>query len=202
MSGRSGELLGRLAGVWTWSLSALAGLGLQRHNHANPFERNWLSCFRRLSRATQSQGVSEAFISCHGRTWSACQEVKHNGTKQMPELDDLLDEAEQLHKRMQGALGSGGSDVARDIIQLRSKFASAISGILKEMWNDPRLNGNADLRREFEQRFMEVRQKLAEHQAKFRMGTIESELANYKTSSAELDKVQKEFYSWAKSVLN
>jgi predicted nucleic acid-binding Zn-ribbon protein len=119
----------------------------------------------------------------------------------MAHLDALLADAEKTHKEMQSALQADAGKTARDIVSLRTKFATLMSEIIPAMKSDARLQANPDLSREFESRFLEIRQSLAQHQAKFRMASIESDLPGYRSSVEEIRQLQEEFYTWTRSAL-
>ena len=119
----------------------------------------------------------------------------------MAQLDTLLADAEKTHKDMQAALQSDAGKTARDIVGLRTKFATLMSEMIPAIKADSRLQANPELARDFEARFLEIRQKLAQHQAKFRMASIESDMPGYRTSVAEIGQLQDSFYSWARGTL-
>jgi hypothetical protein len=119
----------------------------------------------------------------------------------MAKLDTLLADAEKIHCDMRGALERNDAQAVREIIGLRTKFAGLMSEMMAAIKSDPRLAANPDLGAAFEQRFLDVRQHLAKHQAKFRMDLMESDLPAYSESVAEVGKVQDGFYTWAKGVL-
>jgi hypothetical protein len=119
----------------------------------------------------------------------------------MAQLDTLLADAEKTHKDMQAALQSDAGKTARDIVGLRTKFATLMSEMIPAIKADSRLQANPDLAREFEARFLQIRQKLAQHQAKFRMASIESDMPGYRTSVAEIGQLQDSFYAWARGAL-
>ncbi|HSG35417.1 MAG TPA: hypothetical protein VLA37_12845 [Sphingomonadaceae bacterium] len=119
----------------------------------------------------------------------------------MAQLDALLADIEKTHKEMQAALQDDGGKTARDIVGLRTKFARLVSEMIPAINGDDRLNRNPELKAEFEQKFSEVRQRLAQHQAKYRMASIEDDLAGYRQSVADLAVLQDSFYSWARGAL-
>jgi hypothetical protein len=119
----------------------------------------------------------------------------------MAQLDTLLADAEKTHRDMQAVLTRNDEKAVREIISLRTKFAGLMSQMMGAIKADTRLSANPDLGAEFEQRFLEVRQQLAKHQAKFRMDLMESDLPAYRDSVTEVGKMQDAFYSWAKGAL-
>lgn len=120
----------------------------------------------------------------------------------MAQLDTLLADAERTHREMQTALTRDDDKIVRDIIGLRTKFAGLMAQMLGAIKADSRLSANPDLAAEFEKRFLEVRQQLAQHQAKFRMDLMESDLPAYRDSVAKVGMAQDTFYTWAKGVLS
>ena len=119
----------------------------------------------------------------------------------MARLDTLLDEAEATHSEMQLALRNKDEKSLRNIIGLRTKFAGHMSEMVGAVKTDSRLLANPELAQEFEERFLEVRQKLAQHQAKYRMASMEENEAEYRQSVAAVSRLQNDFYSWAKGAL-
>jgi len=119
----------------------------------------------------------------------------------MAQLDTLLAEVEKTHREMQAALQDDGGKTARDIVGLRTKFAKLVSEVIPAIKADSRLQANPDLGQEFENRFAEIRQRLAQHQAKFRMASIEGDMPGYRQSVSDLAVLQDRFYSWARDVL-
>jgi hypothetical protein len=57
---------------------------------------------------------------------------------------------------------------------------------------------DTELAKEFDSRFFEMRQTLANHQAKWRLQSIEDDTAGYMVSAQGLNRVQDEFYHWAR----
>jgi hypothetical protein len=120
----------------------------------------------------------------------------------MAQLDTLLADAETTHRAMQTAMASDDEDAVRKIIGLRTKFAGLMAELSGAIRNDARLSAKPELAAEFEKRFLEVRQQLAQHQAKFRMDMMQSDLPAYRNSVAEVGRAQDSFYAWAKSALS
>lgn len=120
----------------------------------------------------------------------------------MAQLDTLLTDAEQTHRKMQDVLARNDDKAVREIISLRTKFAGLMAQMMGAIKADVRLAANTDLGAEFEKRFLDVRQQLAQHQAKFRMDLMEADLPAYRASVAEVGKVQDAFYAWAKGALS
>jgi hypothetical protein len=119
----------------------------------------------------------------------------------MAELDTLLEQAETTHREMQAALQSNDEKALRNIIGLRTKFAGHMSEMVGAVKNDSRLLANPELAREFEERFLEVRQQLARHQAKYRMTSMEENETEYRQSVVDVGRLQEDFYTWAKAAL-
>lgn len=120
----------------------------------------------------------------------------------MAKLDELLADAEKTHRDMQDALQRSDDKAVRDIVGLRTRFAVHMADMIGAVRDDERLKTNPELAREFEARFLEIRQKLAQHQAKYRAATIEEDKAGYRASVAEMARLQEGFYSWAKTALS
>lgn len=119
----------------------------------------------------------------------------------MAELDRLLGEAQDTHRQMQEAVKTTGDRAVRDIVRLRTRFATLVAEMMGAIKSDARLQGRPDLARDFESRFFEMRQALAQHQAKWRSANIDEDPAGYRRSTDELGRKQDDFYSWAKNAL-
>ena len=119
----------------------------------------------------------------------------------MAHLDTLLADAERTHREMQSVLSRNDERAVREIIGLRTKFAGLMADMMGAIKGDIRLQSKPELGQAFEQKFLEVRQQLAKHQAKFRMDLMVSDLPAYRASVSEVGKVQDAFYSWARGVL-
>jgi hypothetical protein len=119
----------------------------------------------------------------------------------MAELDRILSEAQETHKQMQEAVKTSGDRAVRDIVRLRTRFATLVAEMMGSIKADSRLQAKPDLARDFEARFFEMRQALAQHQAKWRSANIDEDHAGYRRSTDELGRKQDEFYTWAKNTL-
>ena len=119
----------------------------------------------------------------------------------MAELDRILGEAQETHKQMQEAVKTSGDRAVRDIVRLRTRFATLVAEMMGSIKADARLQARPDLAREFEARFFEMRQALAQHQAKWRSTNIDEDNAGYRRATDELGHKQDEFYNWAKNTL-
>ena len=117
----------------------------------------------------------------------------------MGKLDTSLGEAERLFRQMKGLADSGGADGKNEIVRLRSRYAMLMLDILQAMKDDAKLTGDPALREEFERRFLEMRGALGQHQAKWRLQSIEDDTAGYLRSAASLNTVQNDFYHWVGS---
>ena len=119
----------------------------------------------------------------------------------MAELDRVLGEAQETHKQMQEAVKISGDRAVRDIVRLRTRFATLVAEMMGSIKADSRLQAKADVAREFESRFFDMRQALAQHQAKWRSSNIDEDSAGYRRATDELGRKQDEFYTWAKNTL-
>jgi len=120
----------------------------------------------------------------------------------MAELDRILGEAQETHRAMQEAVKTSGDRAVRDIVRLRTRFATLVAEMMGSIKADSRLQAKPDVAREFESRFFEMRQALAAHQGKWRSANIDEDPAGYRRSTDELGRKQDDFYSWAKSTLS
>ena len=114
----------------------------------------------------------------------------------MGTLDTTLGEAERLYREMQALAQGGDPEAKSQVVKLRSRYAMLMLEILQAMKADERLQGNPELKAEFETRFFAMRSKLAEHQAKWRLQAIEDDTQGYMKSAAGLNSVQDDFYRW------
>lgn len=119
----------------------------------------------------------------------------------MAELDRILGEAQETHRLMQEAVNASGERAVRDIVRLRTRFATLVAEMMGAIKTDSRLTAKPELAREFEGRFFEMRQALAQHQAKWRSANIDADPAGYRKSTDELGREQDEFYTWARDAL-
>jgi hypothetical protein len=119
----------------------------------------------------------------------------------MAELDRILSEAQETHKQMQEAVKTSGDRAVRDIVRLRTRFATLVAEMMGSIKADSRLQAKPDVAREFETRFFDMRQALAQHQAKWRSANIDEDNAGYRRATDELGHKQDEFYTWAKNTL-
>jgi hypothetical protein len=120
----------------------------------------------------------------------------------MAELDRILGEAQDTHRQMQEAAKSPGDRAVRDIVRLRTRFATLVAEMMGSIKADSRLQAKPDVAREFESRFFDMRQALAQHQAKWRSANLDDHTAGYRRATDELGQWQDEFYTWAKNTLS
>src|SRR5690606_5450636 len=119
----------------------------------------------------------------------------------MAELDRILSEAQETHRQMQEAARSGTDRAVRDIVRLRTRFATLVAEMMGSIRADSRLQSRPEVAREFEAKFFEMRQALAQHQAKWRSTNIDEDPAGYRRSTDELGQKQDGFYVWAQNTL-
>ena len=119
----------------------------------------------------------------------------------MAELDRILAEAQETHLQMQQAAKSSADRAVRDIVRLRTRFATLVAEMMGAIKADSRLQAKPELAREFEAKFFEMRQALAQHQGKWRSANIDADAAGYRRSTDELGRKQDDFYNWAKNTL-
>ncbi len=120
----------------------------------------------------------------------------------MAELDRILGEAQETHKQMQEAVKIQGDRAVRDIVRLRTRFATLVAEMMGAIKGDNRLQSKPEIARDFEARFFDMRQALAQHQAKWRSANIDEDNAGYRRATDELGRKQDDFYSWAKNTLS
>jgi len=119
----------------------------------------------------------------------------------MAELDRILAEAQETHRLMQEAVKTAGERAVRDIVRLRTRFATLVAEMMGSIKADSRLQAKPDVAHEFEAKFFEMRQALAQHQAKWRSTNIDEDSAGYRRATDEMGRKQDEFYTWAKNTL-
>ena len=120
----------------------------------------------------------------------------------MAELDRILGEAQDTHRQMQEAAKTAGDRAVRDIVRLRTRFATLIAEMMGSIKADARLQAKPDLAREFEAKFFDMRQALAQHQGQWRSANIEEDSAGYRRATDELGRKLDDFYTWAKNTLS
>jgi len=119
----------------------------------------------------------------------------------MAELDRILSEAQETHRLMQEAVKTSGERAVRDIVRLRTRFATLVAEMMGSIKADARLQAKPDLAHDFETRFFDMRQALAAHQSKWRSTNIDEDPAGYRRATDELGRKQDDFYTWARNVL-
>ena len=119
----------------------------------------------------------------------------------MAELDRILGEAQDTHRQMQDAVKVSGDRAVRDIVRLRTRFATLVAEMMGSIKADTRLQAKPDVARDFEAKFFDMRQALAQHQAKWRSTNIDEDSAGYRRATDEMGRKQDEFYTWAKNTL-
>ena len=65
----------------------------------------------------------------------------------MAELDRILSEAQETHKLMQEAVKSSGDRAVRDIVRLRTRFATLVAEMMGSIKADARLQAKPDVAR-------------------------------------------------------
>jgi hypothetical protein len=120
----------------------------------------------------------------------------------MAELDRILGEAQETHRAMQEAVRTSGDRAVRDIVRLRTRFATLVAEMMGSIKADSRLQAKPEVARDFEAKFFDMRQALAQHQSKWRSANIDEDPAGYRRSTDELGRKQDEFYTWAKNTLS
>jgi len=116
----------------------------------------------------------------------------------MAKLDASLAEAENVYREMRQLADTGDTEGKKKLVQLRSRYAMLMLDILQARKVDDRMLSDLELAREFDSRFFDMRQTLANHQAKWRLQSIEDDTAGYMVSAQGLNRVQDEFYHWAR----
>ena len=116
----------------------------------------------------------------------------------MAKLDTSLAEAERVYREMRTLADSGDPEGKKKLVHLRSRYAMLMLDILQARKIDQRMLSDEGLAKDFDNRFFEMRQTLANHQAKWRLDSIESDITGYMASAAGLNQAQDDFYQWAR----
>jgi hypothetical protein len=119
----------------------------------------------------------------------------------MAELDRILSEAHDTHRQMQDAVKVQGDRAVRDIVRLRTRFATLVAEMMGALKADARLQKKPEVAKEFESRFFDMRQSLAQHQGKWRSANIDDNPSGYRRDTDDLGRKQDDFYTWAKNAL-
>jgi lysophospholipase L1-like esterase len=119
----------------------------------------------------------------------------------MSELDRVLSEAQETHRQMMQASKTAGDRAVRDIVRLRTRFATLIAEMMGSIKADARLQATPHVAQEFEAKFFDMRQALAQHQGKWRSTNIEADSAGYRRATEEVGRKLDDFYSWANATL-
>jgi len=93
---------------------------------------------------------------------------------------------------------SGDPEGKKKLVHLRSRYAMLMLDILQARKIEPRMLADGELGDDFDKRFFEMRQTLANHQAKWRLDAIENDTTGYMASAAGLNQAQDDFYQWAR----
>ncbi|MEO6041250.1 MAG: hypothetical protein ABIP41_05060 [Croceibacterium sp.] len=117
------------------------------------------------------------------------------------ELDRILGEAQDTHRAMQDAVRSSGDRAVRDIVRLRTRFATLVAEMMGALKVDARLQKQPEVARDFEARFVDMRQALSQHQTQWRSAQIDADPQGYRRATDELGHKQDGFYDWAKNAL-
>lgn len=120
----------------------------------------------------------------------------------MADLDSILAEARETNSKMQAVSVSSDENTMRQIVRLRTRFATLVAEMMGAIRADPRLNSKPELQKQFEEKFSEMRQELAKHQGKWRSAEIEADPTGYRMAGREIGQKQEAFYAWAQSALH
>jgi hypothetical protein len=115
----------------------------------------------------------------------------------MAQLDRILGEAHDTQRRMREVVKGSGDGAAREIVQLRTHLATLIADTMHAIKADSRLQVKPDMAREFDARFFDMRQTLAQHQARWRRSNIDEDPAAYRRATDELGRKLDDFFGWA-----
>lgn len=99
-------------------------------------------------------------------------------------VNDVLDRLQLINQQLADAASSPGQDSNSQIVSLRNEFTGECGNLLKTICDDPRIFQNRPLFEELQAGLEQMRSRLAGHQLKWQISTIEANRAAYKKSSA------------------
>lgn len=118
----------------------------------------------------------------------------------MAALDTALAELEGSLNNPGGA-GKAGADLAKFIIESRSRTIVRITDVVQSAAADPRLKADPDLARQFNDKLQGLRRNAAAIQAKWRAADIETNFAEYAPQSRATAAAMVDFCRWARASL-
>jgi cell division septation protein DedD len=117
------------------------------------------------------------------------------------ELQRILGEAQATHRQMQDVAVAAPDKPTREIVRLRTRFATLLAEMMGAVKTDAGLQRAPGVAEEFESRFAAMRQSLAAHQAQWRSEAIDADPAGYRQAAEALGREQDAFYAWAREAL-
>ncbi|WEK45767.1 MAG: hypothetical protein P0Y56_12100 [Candidatus Andeanibacterium colombiense] len=120
----------------------------------------------------------------------------------MAELEQVLGAMHQINDRMLIAVRMAGEERNRQIVSLRSEFATETGNLITLLPGVKRLTARPLVFQEFQDRLSLVRTKLASHQAKWSIEDINRRRGDYLASSKAIHDSIAEYLSWARSALH
>jgi hypothetical protein len=121
----------------------------------------------------------------------------------MPTLREMIQELVDTQRAMGAAADAARRDGSRkaDLVAARRRFGDHVLVITKAIDQDPRMRSDADLAREFRERFSAMRSKVAIHQAKWPAVLLDTANDEFIASAAAVRESNRTFAAWALGVL-
>jgi hypothetical protein len=119
----------------------------------------------------------------------------------MTPLDMYFGDWTKVHLVIERTLAQKEDGWERDLIRLRAELSEVSINMLKAANKDRRFISDPDFAQEFETRFFNARQTLAQHQVKWRLDSIERDSLAYRESAAKVSQCLKGFQNWAEIAL-
>lgn len=109
---------------------------------------------------------------------------------------------DRINRQMRVVVQKAGPDVSQQIVSLRQEFSTETGNLIGNLPADERLRYRPDLFAEFQHRLDNVRNRLANHQAKWSMHAIATSRDDYIHSSEAMHASITDYLDWAKSALS
>jgi hypothetical protein len=119
----------------------------------------------------------------------------------MAEIENTLDKMDRINSDIYVAIRRTDKDRNKDLLALRGQFAAETGNLIRLIATDSRLSARRDVAEDMSNRLFEVRQKLAQHQAKWRSVSIDENYAQYLSATNEVNSEIKDYLRWAKGML-
>ena len=119
----------------------------------------------------------------------------------MAEIENTLDKMDRINSDIYVAVRRTDKDRNRDLLNLRGQFAAETGNLIRLIATDSRLAARRDVADDMSNRLFEIRQKLAQHQARWRSVNIDENYAEYLSATNSMNSEIKDYIRWAKGAL-